>query len=472
MANSAASLSQKRKQEDDDTTSLKKSKDALDGVEKNHDGENNSKLEEGRKKVLEKDGLTNLVSGESNGSLKTKISSSKPKSPMKDFGEEDESGAAAAVAAATAQSLRSQSVKTRPIAERIEWLFALADAHTTEYAGPEAWLARKRYHAEHPTAILVLKCMDGRINIPVATNTPAGIIQPFRNLGGMFNLGWPHLGETLVEAVGRCVAQGRQALVVITYHFSKGSPHRGCAGFGYDTAAARRHTFQIRQQVEHVFGAGHATVFPLVCGFETDEDALILHADTDLDGGGPLLDLSALLDENDERGALDALGARLAGHLPRMPAGMRADLLPLLRGNVAHIAAVRRASRAAARPLDVEHCEWIMCLGRGFDWLHVPNVALIIGPYSPDLADPIRKAASIIQSNMREGRIPDDGFLVLSSAPYHDIGVDRARAILKAGFMRDFAADVIRKEFPELATKMNLRTTVLSWESRTVEHLD
>ena len=27
-----------------------------------------------------------------------------------------------------------------------------------------------------------------------------------------------------------------------------------------------------------------------------------------------------------------------------------------------------------------------MCLGRGFDWLHVPNVALIIGPYSPDLA--------------------------------------------------------------------------------------
>ena len=31
----------------------------------------------------------------------------------------------------------------------------------------------------------------------------AGIIQPFRNLGGMFDLGWPHLGETLVEAVGR-----------------------------------------------------------------------------------------------------------------------------------------------------------------------------------------------------------------------------------------------------------------------------
>ena len=33
-------------------------------------------------------------------------------------------------------------------------------------------------------------------------------------------------------------------LVVITYHFSKGSARRGCAGFNYDTAAARRHVFQ------------------------------------------------------------------------------------------------------------------------------------------------------------------------------------------------------------------------------------
>ena len=42
------------------------------------------------------------------------------------------------------------------------------------------------------------------------------------------------------------MAQGRQALVVITYHFSKGSAARGCAGFNYDTAAARRHVFQAR----------------------------------------------------------------------------------------------------------------------------------------------------------------------------------------------------------------------------------
>jgi hypothetical protein len=77
--------------------------------------------------------------------------------------------------------------------------------------------------------------------------------------------------------------------------------------------------------------------------------------------------------------------------------------------------------------LDIEHREWVICLGRGFDWLHMPNQALIIGPYSPDLADPVRNAAGILQSNMAAGRIPSDGFLLLASVPFAEIGVDRAR---------------------------------------------
>ncbi|MES9981651.1 MAG: hypothetical protein ABW107_23310, partial [Candidatus Thiodiazotropha sp. 6PLUC5] len=89
----------------------------------------------------------------------------------------------------------------KPIQDRIEWLFNHANQHSTTYSSPESWLARTRYLAEHPTAIAVLKCMDGRINIPIATNTPKGIIQPFRNLGGMFDLGWPHLGEVLASYV-------------------------------------------------------------------------------------------------------------------------------------------------------------------------------------------------------------------------------------------------------------------------------
>lgn len=352
-------------------------------------------------------------------------------------------------------------IHRKPIAARIDWLFDLARRHGETFRSPEAWLARECYLAEHPTAIAVLKCMDGRINIPVATNTPTGILMPFRNLGGMFDLGWPHLGEVLAHHVLRMTSAGRRVLFLITYHWSKGDPRRGCAGFGYDTAAAIAHTWEIRRQVEHIFGSGHGTVYPLVCGFETDEDALVIHG-----ADGRTLDLSSL-------GAADrpTLEPRLAALLPDMPAQMRADLLPLLRGNLEHIAEVREQVRRQERTLDIEHREWMICLGRGFDFLHTPNLALIIGPYSPDLADPIRKAAGILADNMQAGRIPGDGFLLLASVPYDEIGVDRARAELKSRFLSSFAAGVIREEFPALASRMSMRTAVLDWRSRNLELL-
>lgn len=353
-------------------------------------------------------------------------------------------------------------IHSAPIAERIAWLFDLARRHGETFRSPEAWLARERYLAENPTAIAVLKCMDGRINIPVATNTPTGILMPFRNLGGMFDLGWPHLGEVLAHHVLRETSAGRRVLFLITYHWSKGDPLRGCAGFRFDTAAAIAHTREIRRQVEHIFGSDHGTVYPLVCGFETDEDALVIHG-----SDGAVLDLASFC-------ASDAatLEPRLAALLPDMPAQMRADLLPLLRGNLERIAQVREQARRHERTLDVEHREWMICLGRGFDFLHTPNQALIIGPYSPDLADPLRKAAAIIADNMMAGRIPDDGFLLLASVPYDEIGVDRARAELKSRFLSCFAAGVLRDEFGALAEKMTKRTAVLDWHSRRLELIE
>lgn len=354
------------------------------------------------------------------------------------------------------------AIHRQPIQERIDWLFALAERHGANFRSPEAWLARERYLAEHPTAIAVLKCMDGRVNIPVVTDTPVGILMPFRNLGGKFDLGWPHLGEVLAHHVQRMVHSGRRVLFLITYHFSKGDRQRGCAGFKYDTDAAIAHTHEIRRQVERIFGAAHGTVYPLVCGLETDEDALIIHG-----RDGQKLDLATL-----PAAARGTLEHRLADLLSDMPAQMRADLLPLLQGNLGHIDEVRRQSGRNERELDIEHREWMICLGRGFDFLHTPNVALIIGPYSPNLDEPVRTAASIIQANMAAGRIPDDGFLLLASAPYDEIGVDRARAELKSRFLAGFAADVIRAEFPELAGKMACRTAVLDWRSRQLETID
>jgi hypothetical protein len=212
--------------------------------------------------------------------------------------------------------------------------------------------------------------------------------------------------------VQRVVSAGRHVVFLVTYHYSQGDPRRGCAGFQYDTAAAIAHTDEIRRQIEHIFGSNHDTVYPLVCGFETDEDALVIHGTA-----GDKLDLATL--NSTDRATLEL---RLAALLPDMPARMRADLLPLLYGNLEHIENVRAQIRRNERLLDIEHREWMICLGRGFDFLHTPNIALIIGPYSPNLDVPIRRAAGIIEANMHAGRIPSDGFLLLASVPYDEIG--------------------------------------------------
>jgi hypothetical protein len=354
------------------------------------------------------------------------------------------------------------TVTSKPILERINWLYDLARRHSEYFSSPEAQLARTRYLAQHPTAIAAMKCMDGRLNLSVVTRTPPGIIQPFRNLGGQFDLGWPHLGELLTAYVLGMAGKGRQVLILITYHFSKGDFHRGCAGFGYDTAAAMAHAYDIKRQITHTFGGDHATVYPLVCGLETDEDAMIVH------GAGSNRLAVGDLGEADK----DSLDARLVDLCPDMPARIREDFLPLLRGNLDYVLRLREEARMTApRILDIQHCEWMICLGRGFDFLHTPNLALIIGPYSPNLDDPIRKAAGIIENNMKERRIPADGFLLLTSAPYTDLGVDRARAELKSRFLSGFAADVIRQGFPGLAGGMHVHTAVLDWRSRGLERL-
>ncbi len=358
-------------------------------------------------------------------------------------------------------------MQMQPISQKIDWLAALAERHGEAYRSPEAALARTRYLSQHPTAIGVFKCMDGRINLPVATGMPVGILMPFRNLGGRFDLGWPHLGEVVTQYVMDRVREGRRVLLMVTYHYSKSDAHRGCAGFGYDRAAAFAHTQQIRQQMASVFGDGHDTVYPLVCGFETDEEALVLHGDA---VQGDILDVAAL-SATDSASDAKNLMHHLDALFPAMPSGVKADLLPLLQGNIRHVAEMREQLRCGARQLDIEHREWMICLGRGFDFLHTPNLALIIGPYSPNLAEPIIKAAGIIEANMRSGRIPEDGFLLFSSVPFENIGVDRARAALKARFLSEFARQVIAETYPHLATRMVDRTAIMDWNARRLSWL-
>jgi hypothetical protein len=84
----------------------------------------------------------------------------------------------------------------------------------------------------------------------------------------------------------------------------------------------------------------------------------------------------------------------------------------------------------------------------------------------------VRQAAGIIRGNMSAGRIPKDGFLLLATAPYTDVGMDRARAVLKSQFLSRFAAEVIGENYADLAPLMHRRTVVVDWRSRALEEVE
>jgi hypothetical protein len=87
--------------------------------------------------------------------------------------------------------------------------------------------------------------------------------------------------QVLDSWVSSKISSGRRCLALVTYHFSKGDKHRGCAGHGYDTAAAREGACQLASQIEKVFGSNRSSVYPIVVGIETDEDSLIFHGEND-----------------------------------------------------------------------------------------------------------------------------------------------------------------------------------------------
>lgn len=342
---------------------------------------------------------------------------------------------------------------TASIDERIKWLRERNETFSELFCNPDQSGSRRLYRAKHPTAILASKCMDGRIHIPVMTEIPLGIITPLRSLGGYFDLGWPLLGEVMNDWVEYNVRHGNRCLVLVTYHYSKSSEHRGCAGFNYDTRSAHDFTWKFKEQIERVYGVGHSVVYPVIVGIETDEDAFTL-----ISRKGEIKLIDCLNSSEAE------LKSMLEEHYPDMDAVVLSDLLPLVVGNISHVKAILANHRPV---IEIEHKEWVLGLGRGFDWLHEPNLALIVGPYSPDLAEPIIKALGIIKSNMDNGKISDDGFVLLTSTPYRNsTGFEKTKAIEKAKFLSKFAFDVAKKHYPDMAEKMKQLTVILNENSR------
>ncbi len=342
----------------------------------------------------------------------------------------------------------------------IEYLLDLNKRHSQRFSSEVERGERRLYRHRHPLEIIAFKCMDGRLNLSVMTKTAPGIIQPMRNVGAKFRLGWPFMRETMGEHYEYAQKQGRACLVIASYHYSRGDTHRGCAGFNGDVDAARAFASGLKKQHVKVFGNG-AAFYTILVGLETDLDALILHSDDEAE----TIDLSTLTDASPKN--VEELLRRL---YPKMSQEMIRDFLPLVVGNIDHIQEIRAANRPVE---DITHREWVLAFGRGFDWFHEPNTAIVVGPFDPDLRKPIATGASLLLRNLNEGRISrDTGVVLVSSAPYrYRAGYDKAAAIEKAYWHNEYAMEVITEEVPDLLPYLKQLTAVMDMETRSLEVL-
>jgi hypothetical protein len=336
---------------------------------------------------------------------------------------------------ATLSRLRRQ---TNPIAQ---WLLDHNQAQSQTFISAEQRARRAEFRLQHPTEFLVFKCMDGRLNLSVLANIPFGIITPFRNIGGEFDLGWPYLSHTLLSHINYLSHNDKKAFLIFTYHFSKGSRERGCKGFDYDTERAKRAAEGMRKDAEVVFARSTVTLCPIVIGIETDDCALIFHGKD-----GSTVHVGEWLSSSDEHEMMTALSSLY----PDLGDRMLADLFMLFRGNLQYM---RSRSRSGEEIIELDHKEQVICIGRGFDWLHTPNLALIIGPYGTNLEKPVEKAAGILLDNLLDGRIPKhEGVLLVAAAPFMEesLGIEESLAFLKAKTLAELAMQTIHDRVPNL----------------------
>ncbi|NTW61663.1 hypothetical protein HGB24_03200, partial [Candidatus Saccharibacteria bacterium] len=243
-----------------------------------------------------------------------------------------------------------------------QYIIDLNKARSDEFCSPKAQDQLHLYKKHHPTSILAFKCMDGRINLPLITELPDGVFQPFRNIGGKFDLGAPLLNDLVVQARRDALSDGSRMLALCTYHYSSGDNHRGCAGHNYDTHAAMDGAIKLKQQFEVMFGRGNEVVTAIVIGIETDEDVLTFHGQGDESWSiGDALEL-------DDEAILD----KLRKLYPWMHRDMLNDILPIATGNREHVRKIRRQNRPIA---ELVHGENIIAVGRAFGWMHLPNRA-------------------------------------------------------------------------------------------------
>lgn len=346
-------------------------------------------------------------------------------------------------------------------------VFRLNEAYVAQFIGEK--LSRKGYRAIHPTEVAVAGCMDGRLNFRALTRV-MGSMTEYRNIGGVFDLGWPAFDPVFAEWVNYAVSRGRKNLLLACYHYSASDVQLGCRGHDFNAAQARRAAVRFARQVERVFG--HGQVFPILVGIETDEDNLLIHSSVGHDvfsvghDDVPLINGDTLVAEQ----VLKAhFLERLRGYFPGMSEIVLRDFVPYLVGNYQHVRQVRAAKRS---PEHLDHSEWLIGLGQGIHpWLTVPNTALVVNEFDPNLDGAIENAVNIVRANIAKGRTRYDPVLLVS-APYREEGPNLHRAMERVKQLAQFArTEVFPRIEPEFCQRLSIMTAVMDIHTRRLVEL-
>jgi hypothetical protein len=117
----------------------------------------------------------------------------------------------------------------------------------------------------------------------------------------------------------------------------------------------------------------------------------------------------------------------------------------------------------------------VIAVGRGFDWLHLPNTALIIGPYDHKWPDAVETAGHIVLDNILSGRVPsEEGVLVLIAALSHDplgsygwnVGIERTR------YLERITMETLKNRVPDLMKFVRHCAGVLEADTRYLHLLE
>ncbi len=306
-------------------------------------------------------------------------------------------------------------------------------------------------------------CMGGRADFVTYVNAPFGMVRQWRNGGGIFDLAqWDSLQASVKEFWSEAMMQGQQVLFIVASHGSD-FPILGCKGHKHNSAAAAKCARDLKDALEGFF-AGNPDVYVVRIHLETDEEAVTFYGDRN----DPLR-LRAMppgISKNEMGRSLGELYQDTRGRM--MPVEMFEEVLALAMNNLAHIAEVRLVRRPTPA---LDHREWILALGGGFDWLHgQSNTAMVVWPHDPDFHCWVVEAVRIIsQSVDRPWFSQERGVVIAVSAPYNPdpYGVFQRLAEAKARKLEAAVRSTALYAAPQIVPYLQVltvTTNMATWE--------